>query len=129
MSKLAVIQIKGLIDTRAAMKDTLSMLRLRNKFSCVIVEDTPATRGMITKVEHLVAWGEVADETVNLLIEKRGKALEKDAKGNITKYKPFFRLSPPRGGFERKGTKHSFNQGGAFGYRGEKISALIARMV
>ena len=53
------------------------------------------------------------------------KKAEKDKKGRI---KPF-RLNPPRGGFERKGIKVSFNSGGALGYRGEKINSLIKKML
>jgi large subunit ribosomal protein L30 len=39
------------------------------------------------------------------------------------------RLHPPRGGYERKGIKISFNLGGALGYRGDKINKLISKML
>ncbi|MBW2970579.1 hypothetical protein KY320_00300, partial [Candidatus Woesearchaeota archaeon] len=48
---------------------------------------------------------------------------------NGKKLKPYFRLSPPRGGFERKGVKNSFKSGGAAGYRGSKMNELIKRMI
>ncbi|HPP45642.1 MAG TPA: 50S ribosomal protein L30, partial [Methanomassiliicoccaceae archaeon] len=41
--------------------------------------------------------------------------------------KPVFRLHPPRQGYE--GVKRTFTTGGALGYRGEKINALIERML
>ena len=45
------------------------------------------------------------------------------------KDKKMINLHPPRGGFERKGIKIPFKVGGALGYRGEKISDLIKRML
>jgi len=40
--------------------------------------------------------------------------------------KPLFRLHPPRKGYE--GIKRSFKEGGALGYRADKINALLRRM-
>jgi large subunit ribosomal protein L30 len=53
-----------------------------------------------------------------MLKEKRGAEDQK-----------VFRLSPPRGGFERKGIKTPFTMGGALGNRKEKINDLIKRMI
>lgn len=123
MAKLALILIRGTINVQAPIKDTLQMLRLRKKHVCVIIEDNPTTRGMIRKVKDLITWGEVDDATINALQEKRG---EKDVEGKL---KPFFRLSPPKRGFERKGIKIPFKLGGALGERGNEINALIQRML
>ena len=43
--------------------------------------------------------------------------------------KPFFRLHPPRKGFERKGIKMPFKLGGVLGPRGDKINNLIKKMI
>ena len=40
--------------------------------------------------------------------------------------KPVFRLHPPRKGYE--GIRHSVNEGGSLGYRGEAINDLAKRM-
>ena len=40
-----------------------------------------------------------------------------------------FTLNSPKGGFERKGIKFSFVNKGALGYRGNKINALIKKML
>jgi len=74
----------------------------------------------VEKVKDLVTYGEINEDTLKELIEKRGKKI---------KEKYFFRLHPPRGGFERKGTKVSYKLGGAVGYRGDKINDLIRRMM
>ena len=123
MAELALILVRSTINVPGKIKDTLHMLRLRNKHVCVIVPDNPSTRGMIRMVKDLITWGEVEAETRKLLEEKRG---EKDGEG---KAKPFFRLHPPRKGFERKGIKVPFKLGGVLGYRGKEINTLIQRMV
>ncbi len=125
--EIAVIRIRGLTGVRRDIKETLEMLRLRRKYACVVLKGTPSVLGMINKAKDYVTWGPIDDKTKKLLIEKRGKKFkDKDGK---EKLKPFFRLSPPRKGFERKGTKVSFKIGGALGDRGEKINELVERMV
>jgi len=115
MSKLAIIRIKGPVHTSAEVEDTLKMLNLSKKFNCAITEDKPEVKGMIKKVMRFITWGTVNDETA--------KDLEKRKKGKC------FALHPPRGGFERKGTKIPFKIGGAYGDRKEKINDLIKRML
>lgn len=121
---MAVVLIKGTIGAKSEVKSTLEKLRLRTKNACVIVKNTPSFMGMLNKVKDLTTYGEVSDETIRLLQDKRG---QKDAKTG--ELKPFFRLNPPRKGFERKGTKIPFTVGGALGYRGDKINDLIQRMI
>jgi len=54
-----------------------------------------------------------------------GKATMKDVDG----LKPIFRLHPPRGSKGWGGIKRAFTIGGALGFRGEAISALVGRML
>lgn len=140
---LGVILIRGLIKVRKPVKDTLKLLRLNHKNSCIVIEENPVNSGMIKKVKDYITWGEIDRETHQQLIEKRGeeyKGLAEDSKGKIKydnrffvyknkKYKKYFRLNPPRKGFERKGVKLPFRAGGALGYRGKKINELIKRML
>lgn len=139
---IAVIRIRGSINTSQKIKDAFNSLRLYNKNYCVVVKSNPVNKGMIKKVKDYITWGEIDNETYKLLIEKRGaefKGREKDSKGKIKynkfiivdgkKYKPFFRLNPPRKGYGRKGIKIVFKAGGALGNRKEKINDLIKRMV
>ena len=138
--RLAVIRIRGQTGIKKDIKDTLKMLCLYRSNYCVVVDDS--LFGMIRKVKDYVTWGEIDDETYKLLVEKRGKEYTgrlTDSKKKINykkfiivnnkKYKKYFRLSPPRGGFERKGIKVPFTIGGALGYRKEKINDLIKKMV
>ncbi|RMF05953.1 50S ribosomal protein L30 [Candidatus Woesearchaeota archaeon] len=120
---VAVIRIRGPVNVRGEVEDTLKMLHLHRKNYCSVFPDSPSVRGMLRKVKDYVTFGVISEETYSLLKEKRG---EKDKEGNL---KPFFRLSPPRGGFERKGIKVPFKLGGALGDRGDKIKELIERML
>ena len=43
--------------------------------------------------------------------------------------KTYFRLTPPKGGFEREGIKTQFSLGGALGYRKDNINNLLRRMI
>ena len=140
--RLAAIRVRGLTGIRNKVEDTLKMLRLYKKNYCCVLSNNPVYVGMLKKAKDYITWGELNEENFKMLIEKRGeefKGRETDSKGKIKyndfvvvngkKIKKYFRLSPPRKGFGRKGIKHSFRQGGALGYRGEAINDLIKRMV
>jgi len=51
---LKVTQVKGLIGTKQSHRDTIRGLGLRRINHTVVLEDTPAVRGMINKVFYLV---------------------------------------------------------------------------
>ena len=126
-SQYVVIRISGEINKRQDHKDTLRMLHLVRKHNCVILSATPVNKGMIKKVKDFITWGEVTPETIKLLKEKRERMIiNKEGKKVAS---PVFTLHPPRGGYERKGTKVHFVAGGALGYRGEKINDLVKRMI
>ncbi len=139
--KIAAIRIRGLVGIKAPTKATLEMLRLYRKNYCVVFENNPSMMGMIQKSKDFITWGEISEATYQKLVEKRGQEYQgrtTDRKGlikykymevNGKKIKPFFALAPSRGGFGRKGIKKPFSEGGAVGYRGEKITALIEKML
>lgn len=121
--KIAAIRVRGTARVPSVIENTLDMLRLYNKHYCVILNNDASTIGMLKKSKDFITYGEVSDEVLKELIQKRQKTT-KD--GEVKK---FFRLSPPKGGFERKGIKHTFAVGGALGYRGDKINLLIKKMM
>ena len=116
-NKVAAILIRGVIGVKFDIKDTLKMLNLNKKHACVVFKTDPSILGMMKKCKDYITWGEVNDETVNILSKR------KTSKDNV------FKLSPPKGGFERKGIKNPFSLGGALGYRSDNINDLIKRMV
>ena len=140
--QLAAIRIRGLTMVNTKIHDTMKMLRLYKSNFCIVLPNNPIYLGMLKKAKDYITWGEIDDETFNMLLEKRGEQFngrEADSKKKIRyndfivvnnkKIKRYFRLNPPRKGFGRKGIKHSFQQGGALGYRGNAINDLIKRMI
>ena len=140
--KIAAIRVRGITGVKTKIEDTLNMLRLYKNNYCSVLPNNPIYVGMLKKAKDYITWGEIDDETFKILVDKRGEEFhgrEADSKGKIKyndfvvannkKIKKSFRLNAPRKGFGRKGIKHSFQQGGALGYRAEKINDLIKRMV
>jgi large subunit ribosomal protein L30 len=150
----AVVQVRGVVNTRRDIKDTLKMLRLHHINHCVLIPDTPETLGMIRKVKDYVAYGEVDAMTIETLLKTRGRVLgdaaltddyvkTNSAFGSIGEFakalasgesrlrdipglKPVLRLHPPRKGY--KTTKRTYTQGGALGYYGQEINTLLYKM-
>ena len=139
----AVIRIRGSVNVRKDVDDTLNMLRLKRRMHCVVLKDSDNLKGMLQKAKDWITWGDINDNVLKLLIDKRGrkigdKKLTKEESENTVKslketgkvledIKPVFRLTPPSKGF-----KHSIKQQypkGELGYRGEKINELLKRMI
>jgi large subunit ribosomal protein L30 len=156
MVKIAIVQIRGVVRTPQKIKDTLTMLKLVKRNSCVIVDANSSFNGMIEAVKDYVTWGEIDESTLLELINKRGRIMGnkpltneylKEKTGmtspafvkdlligkkkikDVPGMKPFFRLKPPTKGYERGGVKTPFSMGGALGYRKDHINNLIKRML
>lgn len=65
MSKLLITYKKSSIGYSKAQKQTIRSLGLRKLNQKVIQPDTPAVRGMVFKVRHLVVVEEIDDEVQN----------------------------------------------------------------
>jgi len=112
---IAVIRIHGKVKLKKEIADTLNRLGLKRKYSCVVFKNpTESQLGMIKKIKDFVAFGEINEETLKELKEKRGKT-----------EKLLFRLHPPRGGIK---SKEPFPKG-VLGNNKEKINDLIKRML
>lgn len=154
MTSYIVLRIRGRVDVRKDIKETLKRLNLHRKFHATIVPSTSAYKGMLFKVKDYVAYGPADQNIIKELLIRRGKLVgnkpltekyimerirmslddlaKKIADGKISLrdvpgLKPVFRLNPPRGGFKRSTKKH-YTTGGELGYR-EDISSLILRML
>jgi large subunit ribosomal protein L30 len=124
---LVLVRIRGITGIKTDIKDSLKMLRLHKKHTCVVIPNNDVNWGMCKKVKDFITWGEIDEETLKLLKDKRTKKTH-DKQGKEVD-KKFYSLHPPVGGFERKGIKTAFGVGGALGYRGAKINELIKRMI
>ncbi|HIH37904.1 uL30 family ribosomal protein [Candidatus Woesearchaeota archaeon] len=136
---VAAILIRGMINLPKEVKDTLHMLRMDKKNTCVVYEATPSTLGMMRKVQHVITFGPITKEMYAELIKKRAQPFNDrttDSRGKIAynkfkeidgkKIKPYFHLNNPKGGFGR--IKRGVNQGGALGRR-EEMDSLIKVMM
>ncbi len=154
---LAVIRIRGEINVTKKIKDTLEMLHLHKKHRAVVVPGNKSYMGMLSKVSPYCTFGEIDEATLVELLTKRGRLvgdkpltdafLNNAKKGlNIKNFasmliegtasmkdieglKQFFKLQPPRGGFERGGIKKPYSMHGALGYRSNTINKLLKRMI
>ncbi len=126
---IAAIRLRGRVKTNKKIEDTLKMLKLKNVHNCRILPEEKSHKGMLEKVEGYITWGEINQETLEELIEKKEKEkpedMEKIKEEGIDKV---FKLHPPKGGY--KGSKKQpCSKGGELGYRGEDINQLIKKMI
>lgn len=138
---ILAIRISGLVEVSVIDNETLSRMKLRRKYSAILLNDTPANRQLLSRVRNFVAFGPVNNETLKLLIEKRGQLIDKKKKvkaeevvSSVEKegleklgLKAFFRLHPPRGGVETK--VHFPIRKGVLGDNKEKINDLVRKML
>ena len=68
-----VVQVRGVVNTRREIKDTLKMLRLHHINHCVLIPETPAYMGMIRKVKDYVAYGVAEADVLATVLESRGR--------------------------------------------------------
>ncbi len=151
---LAVIRVRGSVKAGREVEDTLNMLRLKHQNHCILLPERPEYLGMLKKVKDYVTWGRINKETLIKLLKERGrlegnkrideKNLEELTKfksledlvdalieekvelKNFKKFKPVFRLNPPRHGY--KAIRLPYPKGD-LGDRGEEINELIERMI
>ena len=135
----AIIRISGQVNIPKIIEETLFRLRLRRKYTTIIIKECPEIKKLLLRIRNYVAYGDINNETLKLLIQKRAvskdkkridaeSVMEKLEKGLETDIKPFFRLHPPRGGIDAK--KHfPTTKKAVLGDNKDKINELIRRML
>ncbi|MFA4907370.1 MAG: 50S ribosomal protein L30 [archaeon] len=150
----AVIRIRGNTGIRRELARTLDVIGVDRANHLVLVKESNSNAKMIAKAKDYITWGEIDENTLALLLEKRAllagnkkigvEFLKKKGFKGFAELaeavmsgktglrelgiKKFFRLHPPRKGFERNGIKKAFPEGGALGYRKSAINKLIEKM-
>ena len=144
-SLLAVVRISGLVKVREEIENTLGRMRLRKKYTYVLMDASDKNMiGMLKKVRYYVAYGEIDEPTLILLIKNRARVNKNNKghekvkideemakelmKGKELKelgLKPFFRLHPPRKGIDSK----SQYPKGVLGDNKKDINKLVGRMI
>jgi large subunit ribosomal protein L30 len=151
----ALVQLRGEVNINQDTLDTLQMLNLGRVNHATLVPEEPSYEGMVTKVNDYVAHGTPSQETVELLIERRGEPAEGDADiddewveentwfNTVEELaeallaeettlqeaglSPTLRLHPPRGGHE--GIKQPVTTAGQLGiHETDEIDTLLEAM-
>ncbi|MEF8826519.1 MAG: 50S ribosomal protein L30 [Halapricum sp.] len=152
----AVVQVRGEVNMTSDVEDTLEMLNLGRVNHATLIPDTDAYRGMITKVNDWVAYGEPSADVLETVLKKRAEPLEGDtfdeaswwaswetdydSVGELAEalldeettlkeqgLSPTLRLHPPRGGHD--GIKHPTQESGQLGRQAtEDIDELLEAM-
>lgn len=151
----ALVQVRGEVNMNQEVRDTLSMLNIHRTNHCTLVPETDAYRGMITKVNDYVAYGEPSPGVLSTVLKTRAEPAESDGAVDDewvaanTDYddvatladallaeettlkeaglSPSLRLHPPRGG--HNGVKHSAPEGGELGkHSTTEIDSLLTTM-
>lgn len=133
-SLYAVVMLKGTAKVTRKVVDTLKNLRMSNINNCVIVPADGTYKGMLKRVAEYVTWGEIDQETLENLLEKKGRLEAKAAKAAAAKAVKeaklesgqVFRLSPMTGGM--KTVRLNYPKGET-GYRGAEINSMLKRMI
>jgi large subunit ribosomal protein L30 len=148
-----VVRVRGTIHARHDIVETLRYLHLTRANHATVIPERPELRGMLTRVQGYITWGEAEPGAVGALLEHRavtesGAPLTPELVGSVASAKdlpalaaavskdglvaapglrPLFRLKAPKGGW--RSTKKPYGIGGALGYRGRAINDLVQRMV
>lgn len=152
-----VVRARSDVTVERSIRETMGMLNLTRVNHAVIIPENPQYNGMLQKVKDYVTWGDADAGLVEKMISERGRLIGdkpvtdaivkggtdyksiKDFSKAITsgdatvkdlaEMKRVFRLHPPRGPKGWGGLKRTYVVGGALGYRGEDITALVERMI
>ena len=139
---LVAVRIAGQVNLLEDTKETLFRLRMRRKYSSVLLHETSENLKKLQGIRNQVAYGVINKETLLSLIKKRGQPIKSGMKIDAEKIisqldkknlpelglKPFFRLHPPKGGIDAK--KHFGTSSKAvLGDNKEKINDLLRRML
>ena len=152
-----VVRARSDVKVERSIRETMHHMNLTRVNHAVIIADNPQYRGMLQKAKDYITWGEATEEIVEKMLSERGRmsgdhpltdSLVKESTDfknigefakaivandatvkNVPGLKRVFRLHPPRGTKGWGGIKRPFVLGGALGSRGDKIDALVERMI
>jgi len=156
MGKLLVVNLHGLINVPRGTRETLIQLGIGKRFAATVVGDDPVSWGSVHLCKDYVAWAPLDAELLTSLLQSRGrvsnsKTLDEEQlkalgyktyadlaqaiiKGetsntlsSVKGLKPFFGLSPPKGGFKRS-SRRQFREGGILG-ENPLLPEIVRRMI
>jgi large subunit ribosomal protein L30 len=75
----AAIRVRGKVNLSYRLKKTLDMLNLKSANHLSLWQESKGTKKMLERAQGHITFGEIDDETLKLLIEKRAEAIAKKA--------------------------------------------------
>ena len=156
MGKLLVVNLHGQINVPRAARETLVQLGLGLRFSATVVSDDPVSKGSVKRCKDYVAWSPIDAELLAEILRSKGRVsnskvlddgalkamgfkthtelakaiINGDDSGlmsSVKGMKPFFGLSPPRGGFKRS-SRRQYREGGILG-ENPQLPSIVRRMI
>jgi len=156
LGKLLVVNLHGLINVPRGTRETLIQLGIGKRFAAAVVGDDPVSKGSVHLCKDYVAWTPLDSELLTSLLKSRGRvsnsrSLDEEQlkalgfktyadlaqsimKGetsstlsSVKGLKPFFGLSPPKGGFKRS-SRRQFREGGILG-ENPTLAEIVRRMI
>jgi len=150
---LLVVNLRGMVNTRTPVRTTLEQLKVARRFNATIVPNDEVHQGMLKLAKEHVAWCELSGNMAERLLKARSEKssgtriseseLSSQARSfhdlatgleqgkiklsTVSEMRPFFRLSPPRGGFKRS-VRRQYRDGGILGPN-ETLPNLVERML
>lgn len=151
-----VVRIKGTVNIPHWAESTLQNLHLTKRFRATLIPENEQTLGMLRKIKEIISWTSVDEGFIEDFIKKKGRISKNNESANsdqkdeptknteldkivtsianndtylskIGNIKPWFALSPPKGGFKKK-SKRSYSQNGILGYNKELVD-IVKRMM
>ena len=154
MSLLLVLNLRGKIGSTVPIRKALTELKVERRFSATVVTDDAPTLGMLRSCKDYVAWAPLDSKLLTGLLKARGmvsesQRLDQEALKSLgfKKYedfadkimkdgtrlsthagiRPFFRLSPPKGGYKLSSRRQATEKG-ILG-NNPKLPELVEKMV
>jgi large subunit ribosomal protein L30 len=154
MGLLLVVNLRGKINSPTPVRKTLYEMKVERKFSATVMPDDGPTVGMLKSCKDYLAWAPVDTKLLVSLLKSRSMVSESrrlDAEAlkslGFKKYedfaerimkdglrlsahagiRPFFRLSPPKGGFKLSSRRQA-SERGILGSN-PRLTELVGRMI
>jgi large subunit ribosomal protein L30 len=154
MGLLLVVNLHGQINSSTPVRKALNELWVAKKFSASVVTDDAPTVGMLRLCKDFVAWCPIDEELLADLLKKRamisatrrldastlkelGCNKPEDLAAKMVKDQvrlsalngvlPYFRLAPPKGGFQRS-LRRQATEHGLLG-NNPNLDGIVRRMI
>ena len=72
---IIAIRISGLVEIPKKIKEFLYRIRLRKKYTAILLEETKENQALLQQLRNFIAYGQLNKDTLIQLIEKRAQVI------------------------------------------------------